>query len=67
MEVISGLTNADADGRVILDTAALTLKFVLLNAAVQFLKVTHEGGKVYQRELWMTVLCAEPFRLSALM
>ena len=63
MEVISGLTNADADGRVILDTTALTLKFVLLNAAAHFSKVTHEGNTVYQRELWTNMLCA-PFCLS---
>jgi len=36
---MSGLTNADADGRVILDTTACSLKFVLLNAAAHFSKV----------------------------
>ena len=36
---VGGLTNADADGRIILDTAACRLKFVLLNAAAHFSKV----------------------------
>ena len=33
---VGGLTHADADGRIILDTAACCLKFVLLNAAAHF-------------------------------
>lgn len=36
---MSGLTNADADGRIILDRATCSLKFVLLNAAAHFSKV----------------------------
>jgi hypothetical protein len=35
----SALNNADADGRIIVDTAAKTLKFVLLNAGAHFVKV----------------------------
>ena len=35
----AALTNADADGRVVLDAAAQTVKFVLLNAAAHFGKV----------------------------
>ena len=35
----SALNNADADGRIIVDTAATTLKFVLLNAGAHFVKV----------------------------
>lgn len=36
---LGALTNADADGRIILDTPAATAKFVLLNAAAHFHKV----------------------------
>ncbi len=36
---MSGLTNADGDGRIIMDTTACSLKFVLLNAAAHFSKV----------------------------
>ena len=36
---LAALTNADADGRVIVDDAAGTLRFVLLNAAAHFSKV----------------------------
>lgn len=32
----AALTNADSDGRVVVDTAARTVKFVLLNAAALF-------------------------------
>ena len=32
----AALTNADADGRVVVDAAAQTVKFVLLNAAAHF-------------------------------
>lgn len=35
----SALNNADCDGRIIVDTAALTIKFILLNAAAHFAKV----------------------------
>ncbi|BDA42655.1 ATP-dependent DNA helicase DDX11 [Coccomyxa sp. Obi] len=35
----SALNNADADGRIIVDAAAKTLKFVLLNAGAHFVKV----------------------------
>lgn len=35
----AALTNADADGRVVVDAAAQTVKFVLLNAAAHFGKV----------------------------
>ena len=35
---LAALTNADADGRVIVDGAAGTLRFVLLNAAAHFSK-----------------------------
>lgn len=37
---MAGLNNADADGRILLDPAASTLKFLLLNAAAQFSKVS---------------------------
>ncbi|DBA94863.1 TPA: hypothetical protein ACH3X1_002400 [Trebouxia sp. C0004] len=43
---MSGLTNADADGRIILDTTACTLKFVLLNAAAHFSKVVDQAHAV---------------------
>lgn len=33
------LTNADVDGRIIVDAASGSLKFVLLNAAAHFTKV----------------------------
>ena len=36
---MAGLNNADADGRIILDPAVGTLKFLLLNAAAHFSKV----------------------------
>ena len=36
---MASLTNADADGRILLDPAAGTLKFLLLNAAAHFSKV----------------------------
>ena len=36
---LGALTNADADGRIILDPTAATAKFVLLNAAAHFRKV----------------------------
>ncbi len=35
----SALNNADADGRIIVDAAALTIKFILLNAGAHFAKV----------------------------
>ena len=35
----SALNNADADGRVVIDVAGGTLKFLLLNAAAHFAKV----------------------------
>lgn len=35
----AALTHADADGRVVIDDAAQTVKFVLLNAAAHFGKV----------------------------
>jgi hypothetical protein len=34
--LMAALTNADADGRVVVDAAARTVKFVLLNAAAHF-------------------------------
>ena len=37
---MAGLNNADADGRILLDSAAGTLKFLLLNAAAHFSKVS---------------------------
>lgn len=37
---MASLTNADADGRILLDPAAGTLKFLLLNAAAHFSKVS---------------------------
>lgn len=37
---MAGLNNADADGRILLDPAAGTLKFLLLNAAAHFSKVS---------------------------
>ena len=37
---MAGLNNADADGRILLDPAASTLKFLLLNAAAHFSKVS---------------------------
>jgi len=48
---MSGLTNADADGRVILDTTACSLKFVLLNAAAHFSKV-HTSQRSSDRMLY---------------
>ena len=36
---LGALTNADADGRIILDPPAAAAKFVLLNAAAHFRKV----------------------------
>jgi hypothetical protein len=36
---LGALTNADADGRIILNQPAGTAKFVLLNAAAHFRKV----------------------------
>lgn len=36
---MAALTNADADGRILLDYQAVSLKFVLLNAAAHFAKV----------------------------
>ena len=38
---LAALTNADADGRVIVDGAAGTLRFVLLNAAAHFSEARH--------------------------
>jgi hypothetical protein len=35
----SALNNADADGRVVVDVPAGTIKFILLNAAAHFVKV----------------------------
>ena len=37
-------TNADADGRVVVDAAARTVKFVLLNAAAHFGKARYPAG-----------------------
>jgi hypothetical protein len=39
VSLASALNNADADGRVIIDAAGGTLKFLLLNAAAHFSKV----------------------------
>ena len=39
VSLASALNNADADGRVVIDTAGETLKFLLLNAAGHFAKV----------------------------
>ena len=39
VSLASALNNADADGRVVIDAAGGTLKFLLLNAAAQFTKV----------------------------
>ena len=38
--LLAALTNADMDGRVIVDGAAGTLRFVLLNAAAHFTKAS---------------------------
>ena len=43
---MAGLNNADADGRVILDSAAGTLKFLLLNAAAHFSEVPHPSQQL---------------------
>ncbi|DBA85066.1 TPA: hypothetical protein ACH3X2_005791 [Trebouxia sp. C0005] len=43
---MSGLTNADGDGRIILDPTACSLKFVLLNAAAHFSKVVEQAHAV---------------------
>ena len=40
VSLASALNNTDADGRVIIDAAGGTLKFLLLNAAAHFTKVT---------------------------
>lgn len=39
VSLASALNNADADGRVVIDVAGGTLKFLLLNAAAHFAKV----------------------------
>ena len=41
--LLAALTNADADGRVIVDNAAGTLRFILLNAAAHFKKASVDG------------------------
>ena len=43
---MAALNNADADGRILVDCQAGTLKFVLLNAAAHFAKVrsSHSDG-----------------------
>ena len=41
---LTALTNANVDGRVIVDAAAGTLRFVLLNAAAHFTKASTRGG-----------------------
>lgn len=38
VSMAAALNNADADGRVVVDPAGQTLKFVLLNAAAHFMK-----------------------------
>ena len=43
----SALNNADADGRIIVDAAAKTLKFVLLNAGAHFVKVDSSCCEIY--------------------
>ncbi|KAK9816819.1 hypothetical protein WJX72_005361 [[Myrmecia] bisecta] len=43
---IAALTNADADGRVVVDAGGGTLKFVLLNAAAHFCKVVSAAHAV---------------------
>ena len=43
--LLAALTSADADGRVIVDGAAKTLRFVLLNAAAHFAKASLGGRK----------------------
>lgn len=42
---LGALTNADSDGRIILDPAAAAAKFVLLNAAAHFRKVNYRAFK----------------------
>ena len=39
VSLASALNNTDADGRVVIDAAGGTLKFLLLNAAAHFTKV----------------------------
>ena len=43
VSLASALNNADADGRIVVDTAGGTLKFLLLNAAAHFAKVGRSG------------------------
>jgi len=43
--LLASLTAADTDGRVIVDGAAATLRFVLLNAAAHFAKVSLSGSR----------------------
>ncbi len=43
----SALNNADADGRMIVDATAKTLKFVLLNAGAHFVKVESSCCEIF--------------------
>ncbi len=45
VSLASALNNADADGRVVIDVAGGSLKFLLLNAAAHFAKVFHSLTK----------------------
>jgi uncharacterized protein involved in response to NO len=53
---LAALTNADADGRIILDPPAAAAKFVLLNAAAHFRKVRshirNRAPRNYLSRLW---------------
>lgn len=46
---MTALNNTDADGRILVDTTAGTLKFVLLNAAAHFAKVRDTRGPAQLR------------------
>ena len=43
VSLASALNNTDADGRIVVDAAGGTLKFLLLNAAAHFTKVSSES------------------------
>ena len=43
VSLASALNNADADGRVVIDAAGGSLKFLLLNAAAHFAKVCRQA------------------------
>jgi hypothetical protein len=45
----AALNNADADGRIIVDASARTLRFVLLNAAAHFAKARLLSGAYFSQ------------------